>query len=55
MNSFIVLAATLCVFFANTNAFQLPSRSIVKRSNDVSMSVFDKAVGDWAKDYPQVL
>jgi hypothetical protein len=57
MNAFIVLAATLCVFFSQSQAFRLasiPSRTFGK-TRAVAMSVFDKAVGDWAKDYPQVV
>ena len=53
MNSFIVIAATLCIFFSSqANAFRL-NRIPVKTNSALSMSVFDNAVADWSKDYPQ--
>mmetsp|Transcript_13607 Transcript_13607/g.18628 ORF Transcript_13607/g.18628 Transcript_13607/m.18628 type:complete len:212 (+) Transcript_13607:79-714(+) len=51
MFSAVFTVAALCLI-ANVSSFRLPAKAFVKSSKKLSMSVFDKAVEDWAAQYP---
>ena len=52
MMSFVLVAAVLCAFISEASSFRVaPSMRMIK-SSKLSMSVFDKAVDDWAAQYP---
>ena len=52
MMSFVLVAAVLCVFISEASSFRVAPSTRMTKSSKLSMSVFDKAVDDWAAQYP---